>query len=265
MRRRGTTRSSRPRSGGQPNPPPNTGTAAQAAATAMAVVPDEESQAVRAAAAGDSQPSSLVTGLSAGGGVSLSYRVSLSVEVQDVSDTGKATGGTRRKVIVDDACGTVAPGQVCVCVLIPLLVRGTLSSGLSGDQAWNNSITSMQPMSYSSLWAFVVRGSFVPWRDKALAGWWVLSPFFVYLSFSILSSNIRMLLALWEDFFAFKTRRRPLRAFFSCPSGVLQICFDMHGILRLFSSSVGALTPLRILVDRNALSLTARLSFNPCL
>ncbi|CAB1119178.1 unnamed protein product [Ectocarpus sp. CCAP 1310/34] len=85
----------------------------------MAVFPDEESQAVPAAAAGaatpaaphDSQPSSLVTRLSAGGGVSLSYRVSLSVEVKDVSDTGKATGGTRRKVIVDDACGTVAPGQ----------------------------------------------------------------------------------------------------------------------------------------------------------
>lgn len=107
----------------------------------MAVVPDEESQAVPPAAAGaaapavhDSQPSSLVTRLPAEGGVSLSYRVSLSVEVKDVSDTGKATGGTRRKLIVDDACGTVAPGQVCV--------GAQSSSGCSSeDQRWNNNMT----------------------------------------------------------------------------------------------------------------------------
>lgn len=40
------------------------------------------------------------------GGISLTYRFSLSVEVK--SDTG----GTEEKVLLDDACGTVAPGQV---------------------------------------------------------------------------------------------------------------------------------------------------------
>ncbi|CAM9650413.1 unnamed protein product [Scytosiphon promiscuus] len=46
------------------------------------------------------------------GSLSLSYRVSLSVDVRSVSDTGKAEGGTEKKLIVDDACGTVAPGQM---------------------------------------------------------------------------------------------------------------------------------------------------------
>lgn len=44
--------------------------------------------------------------------VSLSYRVSLTVNARSVSDTGKASGGTEEKLLLDDACGTVAPGQV---------------------------------------------------------------------------------------------------------------------------------------------------------
>lgn len=62
----------------------------------------------------DGGSSSLVAKLPANGGVSLSYRVSLTVEVKAVSETGKAAGGTEKKLIVDDACGTVAPGQVSV-------------------------------------------------------------------------------------------------------------------------------------------------------
>lgn len=44
--------------------------------------------------------------------VSLSYRVSLTVNAKSTSDTGKAKGGTEQKLILDDACGTVEPGQV---------------------------------------------------------------------------------------------------------------------------------------------------------
>lgn len=39
-------------------------------------------------------------------GISISYRFSLSVEVKS------ETGGTEEKVLLDDACGTVAPEQV---------------------------------------------------------------------------------------------------------------------------------------------------------
>lgn len=45
-------------------------------------------------------------------GVSLSYCVSLTVAVKTKSESGKEDGGREDKLIVDDACGTVAPGQV---------------------------------------------------------------------------------------------------------------------------------------------------------
>lgn len=69
---------------------------------------DEESQV---AAVPPPQPST-TTKLSVSGGVTLSYRVSLTVDVKAKSDSGKASGGTEQKLIVDDACGVVAPGQV---------------------------------------------------------------------------------------------------------------------------------------------------------
>lgn len=81
----------------------------------MVVVPDEESQmqpAPPAAAAEAPAPAALAPTLAVKGGVSLSYRVSLTVEAKALSDTGKAAGGTESKLILDDACGTVAPGQV---------------------------------------------------------------------------------------------------------------------------------------------------------
>lgn len=40
------------------------------------------------------------------GGISISYRFSLSLDVKS------ETGGMEEKVLLDDACGTVAPGQV---------------------------------------------------------------------------------------------------------------------------------------------------------
>ena len=70
---------------------------------------DEESQV---AAVPPPQPSTTATKLSVSGGVTLSYRVSLTVDVKAKSDSGKASGGTEQKLIVDDACGVVAPGQV---------------------------------------------------------------------------------------------------------------------------------------------------------
>ncbi|CAM9798121.1 unnamed protein product [Pylaiella littoralis] len=61
---------------------------------------------------GRSSSSSLAGKHSGGRGISLSYRVSLTVEVKGFSETGKAAGGTKTKLILDDACGTVAPGQM---------------------------------------------------------------------------------------------------------------------------------------------------------
>lgn len=69
---------------------------------------DEESQVT----VPPPQPSTPAKKLALSGGVTLSYRVSLTVDVKSKSDTGKASGGTEQKLIVDDACGTVAPGQV---------------------------------------------------------------------------------------------------------------------------------------------------------
>lgn len=74
------------------------------------VVPDEESQVT--VPPPRSSSTATATKLSVRGAVTLSYRVSLTVEVKAKSDTGKASGGTEKKLIVDDACGTVAPGQV---------------------------------------------------------------------------------------------------------------------------------------------------------
>lgn len=70
---------------------------------------DEESQVT---AVPPPHPSTTATKLAVSEGVTLSYRVSLTVDVKAKSDSGKASGGTEQKLILDDACGAVAPGQV---------------------------------------------------------------------------------------------------------------------------------------------------------
>lgn len=53
-------------------------------------------------------------------GVSVSYNVSLSVDMKVMSETGKKTRGRQQKLILDEACGTVDPGQVR-CVIVTTL------------------------------------------------------------------------------------------------------------------------------------------------
>lgn len=42
----------------------------------------------------------------------ISYCISLTVKAKIVSQTGKRSGSTENKMILDNACGTVRPGQV---------------------------------------------------------------------------------------------------------------------------------------------------------
>ena len=85
------------------------------AAVAAADTVDEESLQPR----GKTSPS-LVPKIE---GVSLSYRFSLSVQVKS------AKGEAEEKLLLDDACGTVAPGEVRQIVLSLLVLAAASASG----------------------------------------------------------------------------------------------------------------------------------------
>lgn len=73
---------------------------------------DEESPAVTVVAPPPRWSLRSTSKLSVARGVTVAYRVSLSVEVKVKTDSGKASGATEQKLVVDDARGAVAPGQV---------------------------------------------------------------------------------------------------------------------------------------------------------